>query len=135
MNKRELKSFLLAWNKANVLYKTYFPNNRLMFPEPLQKDIVMTLYDKSLLLSNNSSYDFQKNIELKSSTKFGGGCTPFKSIQNACSRIIYIEIGTNFDVYEIDQADVQTINNLVLNGETNITLSNYKQNAKFIRII
>lgn len=135
MTKRELKSFLSAWNRLKKYYKKISPKNRLVFPEPLQKDIVMTFYDKNLVLLKNSSYDFQDNIELKSSTKIGGGCTPFKPTQNACTRIIYIEIGTNFDVFEIDQADVQSINKLVSNGKTNITLSKYKNNAKFTRII
>ena len=51
----------------------------------------MSFYDKRLVPLKNSSYDFQGNIELKSSTEFGGGCTPFKPTQNACTRIIYIE--------------------------------------------
>lgn len=135
MTKRELKSFLSAWNRLKEHYKKISPKNRLMFPEPLQKDILMTFYDKSLVPLKNTSYDFQGNIELKSSTKIGGGCTPFKQTQNACCRIIYVEIGTNIDVFEIDQADVQAINNKVSNGQTNITLSKYKKNAKFIRII
>lgn len=135
MNKRQLKSFLSAWNKANKIYKTSFNKNRLMFPEPLQKEIVMTWYDKSLTLSNSSAYDFRDNIEIKSSTRFGGGCTPFKSSQNDCSRIIYLEIGTNIDVYEINSSDVQTINGLISSGKLNITLANYRKNAIFKRIV
>ncbi len=135
MNKKQFKSFLTAWNKANNIYQISFHKNRLMFPEPLQKEIVMSLYDKSLVLSNNSAYDFQGNIELKSTTKFGGGCTPFKLSQNACSRIIYLEIGTNIDVYEIDPVDVQTINRLIHGGQLNITLAKYTKNAKYKRIV
>lgn len=135
MTKRELKTFLSAWNKCNKIYQKCFISNRLSFPEPLQKEIIKCYYDKSLVISNNSSYDFQGNIELKSSTRFGGGCTPFKSTQNACSRIIYVEIGDHINVYEINQVDVQTINNLVSNGQLNITLANYKNNAIVKRII
>lgn len=135
MNKRELRLFLSAWNKMNSIYQTYFPCNRIAFPEPLQKEIVMKLYDKKLKLSKGSPYDFQNKVELKSSTKIGGGCTPFKSTQNACSRIIYLEISANIIVYEIDKAEVQTINNLVSSGTLNISLNNYTQRAKVTKII
>lgn len=135
MTKRELKIFLSVWNKYNKLYQKYCNKNRVPFPEPLQKEIVKKFYDKSLIISNNSSYDFQGNIELKSSTSFGGGCTPFQSTQSACSRIIYIEIGVHFDVYEISSVDVQKINALVAKGFLNITLSNYKKNARHTIIV
>lgn len=135
MTKKELKSFLSAWNKYNKLYQKHCKKNRVPFPEPLQKEIVKAFYDKKLVVSNNSSYDFQGNIELKSSTQPGGGCTPFKETQSACSRIIYLEIGANIDVYEINQVDVKSINALVANGNLNITLSNYKKNARHKNII
>lgn len=135
MTKKELKSFLSAWNKYNELYQKYCNKNRVPFPEPLQKEIVKTFYDKRLIVSNDSSYDFQDNIELKSSTQPGGGCTPFKDTQSDCSRIIYLEIGAHIDVYEISQADVKNINASVANKNVNITLSNYKKNARHKKII
>ena len=135
MTKKELKTFLSAWNKYNELYQKYCNKNRVPFPEPLQKEIVKTFYDKNLVVSDNSSYDFQGNIELKSSTQPGGGCTPFKKTQSACSRIIYLEIGKNIDVYEISPTDVKIINASVANKNVNITLSNYKKNAKHKNII
>lgn len=53
MNKKELKSFLSAWNKYNKLYQKYYNKNRVPFPEPLQKEILKTFYDKKLVESNN----------------------------------------------------------------------------------
>ena len=105
---------------------------RLSFPEPLQKEIVMSFFDKTLKKACSSPYDFQGNIELKSSTLHNGGCTPFKKTQNQCSRIIYMEIGTAIDVFELSSLDVQAINNTISSSashQTNITLSQYKQNS------
>ena len=64
-----------------------------MFPEPLQKKILIDCFVNILVLSNNSAYDFCGNVELKSSCEKNGGCTPFKPTQNSCSRILYVEIG------------------------------------------
>ena len=136
MTKHELKVFLRAWLKANKLYGKYFNRNHIHFPEPLQKHILMSLYDTSLKLAPPlSSYDFDGNVEMKSSTKQGGGCTPFSINQNNCLRIIYLEITNHFDVYEIDPTEVTKINASVQNSNTNISLKNYLSNAKKKRIV
>lgn len=136
MTKSELKNFLRKWNELNKIYKKYYKKNSISFPEPLQKNVLMSLYDSKLVLvDEKSSYDFKGNIELKSSTKDGGGCTPFSERQNECSRIIYVEIGEHFDVYEISDVDVCKINKLISDGNTNISLNKYKKNAKKVRII
>lgn len=136
MTEIELKTFLDSWNAANKLYGKYCSGNHFHFPEPLQKNILMSLYDTSLQLESSlSSYDFKGNVEMKSSTKQGGGCTPFSENQNNCSRIIYLEIADYFDVYEIDSTDVNSINALVRNGNTNISLKNYLGKAKRKRIV
>ena len=82
----------------------------------------MNCFDSSLVVDKNSSYDFVGHVELKSSCKKGGGCTPFKATQNKCSRILYVEIGKDyFNVYDLDKKDVAKINALVL-----------KSNAPFV---
>ena len=102
----------------------------------LKKYPYVALYDTSLkLASPSSSYDFDGNVEMKSSTKQWGGSTPFSVNQNNCSRIIYLEITNHFDVYEIAFTEVNNINAAVRKGNTNISLKNYLSNAKKKRII
>lgn len=127
-----IKKVLKLWSDLQEEYRKQFHKNRITFPEPLQKRVLIDCFDSSLVVDNNSSYDFVGNVELKSSSKKGGGCTPFKPTQNKCSRILYIEIGKDyFDVYDLDKNDVATINSLVSKSSTptNITLADYKDNA------
>ena len=133
-----IKNVLKLWADLQEEYKKQFPKNRITFPEPLQKRILIDCFDNSLALDKSSSYDFIGNVELKSSCKKGGGCTPFKPTQNKCSRILYIEIGKDyFDVYDLDKKDVATINALVSKSSTptNITLANYKAKARKTTLI
>ena len=127
-----IKKVLKLWDALQEEYRKQFPKNRVIFPEPLQKRILIDCFDSSLVLDNNSSYDFVGNVELKSSCKKGGGCTPFKLTQNACNRILYVEIGKDyFDVYDLDKNDVVKINKLVSDSQKtlNITLADYKSNV------
>lgn len=126
---KDLATFLCSWKRVNKLYKKYFKNNRIGFPEPLQKEIIMSFYDTNLKLDPSKTYDFLGNVELKSSTKFGGGCTPFSKNQTQCSRILYMEINEHITVYELNQADVKKINAKVSSGTLNITINAYKSNA------
>lgn len=133
-----IKKVLKLWDSLQEEYRKQFPKNRVTFPEPLQKRILIDCFDTSLVVDNNSSYDFVGNIELKSSCKKGGGCTPFKPTQNACNRILYVEIGKNyFDVYDLDKVDVATINAKVSasSNPINITLASYKAKAKKTSLI
>ena len=129
---KDIKKIIKYWADLQKEYKKQFPKNRISFPEPLQKKILIDCFDNALVLSNNSAYDFCGNVELKSSCGKNGGCTPFKQTQNNCSRILYVEIGENyFDVYDLNGNDVIAINALVSKSKkpTNIRLANYKQNA------
>lgn len=131
MTKYMLRKFYKNWKKTFLSYRLLYRKNRLTFPEPLQKDIVIKYFDASLIKSNSGSYDFINNIELKSSTALLG-CTPFNSNQNNCSRIIYMEIDILIDmilIYELSQSDVQLINSSISNGVYNLSLSHYKKNA------
>ena len=135
MTKTDLKIFFNEWRKLNLMYKGLGIKGHLHFPEPLQKEIVMSFFDTTLKLSNSKSYDFVGNVELKSSTTVNG-CTPFSPNQNKCSRILYMEITDHITVYEIAANDVQTINGIVSaaaensnKDKPNITLGAYKQNA------
>ena len=105
------------------------------FPEALQKEIIMSLYDKTLKTENAGSYDFFGNIEMKSSTQKGGGCTPFSPTQMCCSRIIYLEIINHFDVYEISSTEVSKINAMVASGHHNLSLKHYLTGAVKKRLI
>ena len=142
MTKTELKTFFNSWKKVKEIYRKYCPKNRTHFPEPLQKEIIISFYDKSLKIDNSGSYDFVGNVELKSSTTVNG-CTPFSLGQNNCTRIIYMEITNHITVYEIADSDVQTINGIVSmaagnssKDKSNITLGDYKKNAiKTVEVI
>ncbi len=134
MTKTELKTFFNSWKKVKEIYRKYHPKNRMHFPEPLQKEIIKSFYDKNLKIANSGSYDFVGNVELKSSTTVNG-CTPFSLGQNNCSRILYMEITDHIRVYEIATNDVQTINGMVSaaaqnsKNKSNIRLGKYKKNA------
>ena len=133
IDKEYIQKFLGLWSDLDTEYKKEFPNNRIAFPEPLQKRILIDYFDGNLKLGNSSPYDFCGNIEIKSCSKNGVGCTPFQKTQNNCKRILYLEIGAGcIDVYDLSQEDVKTINAIISNPakSNNITLAIYKSNAK-----
>ena len=78
---------------------------------------------------------FGGNIEMKSSTKKGGGCTPFSPNQTNCSRIIYLEITNHFDIYEISPLEVSKINSQIASGQCNLSLKNYLAGAVKRRLV
>ena len=133
-NKRQIKKFFYKWKKLNKIYQKHFSGSHLDFPDIVQKQIILEFYDKNLRLSSCKTYDFDGNIELKSSTDISHGCTPFSLNQNSCSRIIYMHITENIDVYEISQNDVKNINSLITQGKINITLKDYIHKATKTRI-
>ena len=138
LDKEYIKSFIALWLKLYAEYKKEFPNNRISFPEPLQKKILIDYFDSSLVLDTNSSYDFCGNVEVKSSTKSGGGCTPFQKTQNDCKRILYLEISAGcIDVYDLSPNDVSTINTIIINAKKskNISLAKYKSKATHTPLI
>ena len=138
IDKEYIKNFLRLWSDLDTEYKKEFPDNRIAFPEPLQKKILIDYFDGSLVLDTNSSYDFCGNVEAKSSSKNGGGCTPFQQTQNDCKRILYLEISAGcIDVYDLSQNDVSTINTIINNAKKskNISLAKYKPNARHTPLI
>lgn len=116
INKQDLASFLSSWKKTNELYQQICPNNSIGFPEPLQKKIVIAFFDPDLS-EGKGSYDFtdkkNKNIEMKSSTRENGGCTPFKFSQSECDRIIYFEVDDIITIYELNKNKVKEVNKKV----------------------
>lgn len=135
MTKEELKIFFNEWKTLGLIYKGMGFVGNLHFPEPLQKAIITSFFDHNLQEDPSKTYDFIGNVELKSSTKKNGGCTPFSEQQTQCARILYMEIDDHITIYDIDSGDVQNINNLVSKGQTNISLSQYKQKSKVTQIV
>ncbi len=128
-----LKKFVKNWSRADKIYKSLKKSNRIMFPEPIQREIAMKYFDANLVIATTDSYDFVGNTELKSSSTKNGN-TPFKDTQNNCTRIIYLEVDSineDFNFYDIAKNDVMSINKKVAsgNGSIGITLGNYKTNA------
>ena len=131
MTKVKLRRFVKSWSKADKIYISLKKTNRIMFPEPIQREIAMKYFDTNLLISTSGPYDFSVNVELKSSSTTNG-CTPFKITQNNCSRIIYLEIDSineSFNFYDIAMNDVNIVNTKVSSGIVNITLGDFKTNA------
>lgn len=129
MTYSDLTLFFNEWRKLGLIYKGMGMAGNLHFPEPLQKEIIMSFYDTNLKLDPSKTYDFLGNVELKSSTNVKGGCTPFSRNQTQCSRILYMEINEHITVYELNQVDVKNINAKVSSGKLNITLNVYKSKA------
>lgn len=50
-----IKKVLKLWDALQEEYRKQFPKNRVIFPEPLQKRILIDCFDSSLVLDNNSS--------------------------------------------------------------------------------
>jgi len=127
---KDLRYIFSHWKKATERYRESHSKNRIGFPEPLQKDIIIQYFDSSLV-KDSGVYDFLGNVELKSSTTYSG-CTPFSKNQIACSRILYMEIDANRDeirIYELALSDVKKINNNNLNNNFNQSIGIYKVNA------
>lgn len=125
------------WSKLNDYYFNNFDKRHLQFPEPILKELIKDKF--GLKESSDKSYDFDGNIELKSSTKENGN-TPFKFSQSQCKRIIYCEIVNGFvNVYELSDKDVSEINlnvkkeynlNQKNSVQLNISCGQYKADAK-----
>lgn len=139
MTSKELKAYYTVWKKHNLTYQNIFKNTSLhvAFSEKIQKEIILKYFKPKLTLSKGvSAYDFAGNIELKSSTSYNG-CTPFKSTQNNCMGIIYLEVDCKYDeirIYNLSLSDVHNINKLIIQGNLNISLGMYKVNATLLTI-
>ncbi len=123
---KDIFEFWQSWKTANVKYDIICPGNTLSFPDPICKKIAV-LIDSTLIENHSSdkSYDFQGNIEMKSSSK-NRGATPFHKSQSNCSRVIFFRIINNkIEYYNItDATALSKINTAAQNGE-NIILMNY----------
>lgn len=122
----ELYEFWNSWKTANTKYQSMCPGNHLHFPEPLFK-VIAKMIDPSLTEEGKNSYDFDGNIEVKSSTT-KKGVTPFKSTQSNCKRILFFRIvDEKMEYYDITDKDkLKRINNEIRNSKNgNITLANY----------
>lgn len=137
MTTDEAEVFLSEWNSLNKHYQDYCPKNSIGFPEPLQKLIVSSLFEPTLEPNPNSTYDFVdnsgKNVELKSSTRKGGGCTPFEPSQINCDRIIYFEVNQKIGIFELCPNDVAEVKGKIQKKQNqdkiSISLRKYKKNA------
>ena len=143
MTEDQCIDFFKEWVELNKKYQQFFKKNSLYFPEPI---LIEFLTIKLPNLSKNPSvnrkratYDMKDennlNVEVKSSFNFGP-CW-FSDKQSNCDRIIYVNLNNDqFDIYEIDNTEVVTINNKVLsNGRCQCFFKNHMNNGILLHSI
>ena len=123
---KDLYDFWEKWKKANTKYGEICPGYSLPFPDPILKKLA-TMIDSSLIVnhSTDKAYDFEDNIEMKSSSQ-KYGATPFKKSQSNCNRILFFRVINNtIEYYDIAHTSfLNEINTAAKNGKS-ITLMKY----------
>lgn len=130
------------WSITNDYYYKNFKKHHLIFPEPILKELIKNKF--AFTTNNTGSYDFDNNIELKSSTTKNGN-TPFKFTECDCKTIIYCEIiDGSIEIYKLSNKNVSKINKSIKEAkekqksniedktnQLNISCGQYKGKIKF----
>lgn len=132
--KDKVIDFNANWDKTSKAYKSIFPKRHIAYPDSIQKWVIINFFDPSLK-PGKKPYDFEGNIELKSTTTKNGQ-SHFSKTQKDCKRIIHFSIVDNqIKIVELSIADVKKINKRVSAKSFSTCLDDYhSKSTKIVKL-